>query len=68
MRDCFSQTPIEEIKVWKIVKNFPNELGFIIQEPDYQKYCETFYGQQEEIKLTEEQFNIVKNYFTKRGF
>ena len=52
----------EELKVWEIIKANPGELGFILQERNYEMYVDTF-GASDEIPLTEEQFNLVKNFF-----
>jgi len=56
----------DELKVWEIIKNNPGELGFILQEKNYAAYVDTF-GASDEIPITEEEFNLVKNYFTKMG-
>lgn len=55
-----------ELKVWEIIKDNPGELGFILQEKNYQMYCDTF--NDEKPILTEEQYTLVKDYFTQRGF
>lgn len=55
-----------ELKVWEIIRDNPGELGFILQEKNYQMYCDTF--NDDKPILTEEQYNLVKDYFTKRGF
>jgi len=58
----------DELKVWEIIKKYPDELGFILQEQNYEKYLDTFCEEdRNNIPITEEQFNIVKNYFTKMG-
>jgi len=56
----------DELKVWEIIKENPGELGFILQEKDYTAYINTF-GASDNIPITEEEFNLVKNYFTKMG-
>lgn len=56
----------DELKVWEIIKENPGELGFILQEKDYAAYVDTF-GASDSIPITEEQFNLVKDYFTKMG-
>jgi len=56
----------DEVKVWNLIKKFPHELGFILQEKDYAAYVDTF-GASDEIPITEEQFNLVKNFFKSLG-
>lgn len=56
----------DELKVWKVIKNNPGELGFILQEKNYAMYVETF-DVNDDIPVTEEEFNLVKDYFTKMG-
>lgn len=56
----------DELKVWEIIKENPGELGFILQEKDYATYVDTF-GASDDIPITEEEFNLVKDYFTKMG-
>lgn len=54
----------DELKVWEIIKENPDELGFILQEQNYEAYKNTF-SATDEVILTEEQFNLVKDFFTK---
>ena len=58
----------EELKIWSIIKKYPEELGMILQCKDYEEYKSTFsdIDCEEEIEITEEQFNLVKNFFTKK--
>ena len=56
----------DELKVWEVIKNNPGELSFILQEKNYAMYVETF-GINDDIPITEEEFNLVKDYFTKMG-
>lgn len=56
----------DELKVWEVIKNNPGELGFILQEKNYAMYVETF-DVNDDIPVTEEEFNLVKDYFTKMG-
>lgn len=56
----------DELKVWEVIKNNPGELGFILQEKNYAMYVETF-DVNDDIPITEEEFNLVKDYFTKMG-
>lgn len=56
----------EELSVWEIIREHPGELGFILQERDYNAYIDTF-GASDQVILTEEQFNLVKNYFNRIG-
>ena len=56
----------DELKVWEIIKNNPDELSFILQEKNYAMYVETF-DVNDDIPITEEEFNLVKDYFTKMG-
>lgn len=60
----------EELKIWNIVKKYPEELGMILQCKDYKEYELTFYiaGIDCGPEITEEQFNLVKNFFTKKDF
>lgn len=58
----------EESKVWEIIKENPGELGFILQEKNYEMYLDTFCEEEcNDVPITEEQFNLVKNYFAKIG-
>ena len=54
----------EEAEIFNLIKQYPDELGFVLQERDYAAYVDTF-GASDEVILTEEQFNLLKNYFTK---
>ena len=56
----------DELKVWEVIKNNPGELSFILQEKNYAMYVETF-DLNDDIPITEEEFNLVKDYFTKMG-
>lgn len=56
----------DELKVWEVIKNNPGELSFILQEKNYAMYVETF-DVNDDIPITEEEFNLVKDYFTKMG-
>ena len=56
----------DELKVWEVIKNNPGELSFILQEKNYAMYVETFHIN-DDIPITEEEFNLVKDYFTKMG-
>ena len=56
----------DELKVWEIIKNNPGELSFILQEKNYAMYVETF-DVNDDIPITEDEFNLVKDYFTKMG-
>ena len=56
----------DELKVWEVIKNNPGELSFILQEKNYAMYVETF-DINDDIPITEEEFNLVKDYFTKMG-
>ena len=56
----------EELSVWEVIREHPGELGFILQERDYNAYIDTF-GASDQVILTEEQFNLVKNYFNRIG-
>ena len=56
----------EELKVWEIIKQYPDELGFILQEANYEMYLDTFSEEdRNNVPITEEQFNLVKNFFNK---
>lgn len=54
----------DEVKVWKIIKENPEELGFILQEDNYHKYASDFNFN--EAPITEEEFYLVRNYFLKK--
>ena len=56
----------DELKVWEVIKNNPGELSFILEEKNYTMYVETF-DLNDDIPITEEEFNLVKDYFTKMG-
>ena len=55
-----------EKRVWDLIKKYPGELSFILQEKSYAMYVETF-DVNDDIPITEEEFNLVKDYFTKMG-
>ena len=55
-----------EKKVWEIIKRYPEELSFILQEKDYNAYLDT-YNMSDDVILTEAEFNLVKEFFRKRG-
>ena len=55
-----------EKRVWDLIKKYPGELSFILQEKNYAMYVETF-DINDDIPITEEEFNLVKDYFTKMG-
>ena len=54
----------DEQKVWELIKKYPDELGFVLQERDYNAYVDTF-GASDHVILSEEEFNLIKNFFTK---
>lgn len=54
----------EEAEIFNLIKKYPDELGFVLQERDYAAYIDTF-GASDEVVLTEEQFYKLKTYFTK---
>ena len=58
----------DELKVWNIVKQYPEELGMILECKNYEEYKQTFsdIDCEDEIEITEEQFYIVKNFFNKQ--
>lgn len=58
----------EELKILSIVKKYPEELGMILQCKDYKEYELTFYiaGIDCGPEISEEQFNLIKNFFTKK--
>ena len=55
-----------EKRVWDLIKKYPDELGFVLQEKNYTAYVETF-SAADSIPLTEEDFNLIKDFFTKMG-
>ena len=61
----------EEKQVWNLVKKHPDELGFVLQAEDYSEYISTYTDigmKAEDADLTEEEFNVIKNYFKSLGF
>ncbi len=54
-----------DLEILNLVKAYPDELGFVLQEKDYAAYVDTF-GASDEVVLTEEQFYKLKQYFTKK--
>ena len=58
---------LEEYKVWEVIKQYPDELGFILQEKNYEMYVSTFENKND-VPITEEQFNLVKDYFKKENY
>jgi len=64
-----SKIVMDELEIWELIKQYPDELGFVLQEKDYAMYCDTFSyegtGDLGDIVLTEEQFNKIKNFFSK---
>ena len=57
---------LEEIEVWNLIKQYPDELGFVLQEKDYDAYVDTF-GASDQVPLTEAQFNLIKHFFEYLG-
>ena len=57
---------LEEIEVWNLIKKYPDELGFVLQEKDYDAYVDTF-GASDAVPLTEAQFNLIKHFFQSIG-
>ncbi len=56
----------DEYEIWEIIKQNPDELGFILQEQNYEMYLDTFDEEdRQNVPITEEQFNLVKNFFQK---
>ena len=55
-----------EKKVWEIIKRYPEELSFVLQEKDYNAYLDT-YSMSDDVILTEVEFNLIKEFFRKRG-
>lgn len=61
----------KHIKVLKLVKKAPGELGFLGTCEDYNAYIKTFTDigcSQEDAPYSEEEFNLLKEYFGKEGF
>ena len=60
----------DELKVWNIIKQYPEELGMILDCKNYEEYKQTFsdIDCEDEIEITEEQFNIVKKFFNNSFF
>lgn len=52
----------DEVKVWNLIKKYPEELGFVLQERDYDMYVDTF-GASDHVILSEEEFYLIKNFF-----
>lgn len=54
----------DEVKVWNLIKKYPDELGFILQEQNYEMYLNTFCEEDRlNVPITEEDFYLVKNFF-----
>ena len=54
----------DEVKVWNLIKKHPDELGFILQEQNYEMYLNTFCEEDRlNVPITEEDFYLVKNFF-----
>lgn len=61
----------DEVKVWNLVKKYPDEIGFVLGCKDYLAYLETYLtvvNDETEIKpdLTEEEFKVLKQFFGNR--
>lgn len=55
-----------DYKAFQLMKNHPEELGFVIQCKDYDDYLTTYTdagGSVEEAELNKEEFDFLKNYF-----
>ena len=57
-----SKIVMDELEVWELIKQNPGELGFVLQEKNYEMYLDTF-GASDEIPLTEKEFYLIKNFF-----
>ena len=57
----------EEYEIWELIKKYPDELGFVLQEKSYVEYCNTFIDagmvNESEVVLTEEEFYKIKRFF-----
>lgn len=56
----------EEAYIFDLIKKHPDELGFVLQEKDYEAYKNTYVGAkgtEEEVELSEQEFNNLKKYF-----
>ena len=52
--------------IFDIIKKHPDELGFVLQEENYEMYKDTYVGaggKPEDAELTEQEFNAIKMYF-----
>lgn len=61
-----SKIVMNELEVWELIKKNPGELGFVLQERDYEMYIDTF-GASDTIPLTEKKFYLIKKFFEKLG-
>jgi len=53
--------------IFDLIKKHPDELGFVLQERDYEAYKDTYVGaggSPEDAELSEQEFNAIKAYFT----
>lgn len=53
--------------IFDLIKKHPGELGFVLQEDNYESYKDTYLAikgiTDKDIELTEDQFNNLKMYF-----
>ena len=58
-----------EGQVWDLVKKHPGELGFVLEANTYKDYIASYEtvsnNPEKDAELTEDEFNSLKNYFTK---
>lgn len=56
----------KKLKVFNIIERFPEELGMILDCKNYSEYVKTFLDidySEEDVEITKEEFNLVKDYF-----
>jgi len=60
------QVTDEELEAYYLVKQYPEELGMVLQCNSYAEYKQTFYDidyDDEDIPLSKENFDLIKEHF-----
>ena len=56
----------DEAYIFDLVKKYPEELCFVLEANTYDDYVKTYTdvgGTEEEVELSEQEFNALKDYF-----
>ena len=56
----------DEAYIFDLIKKYPEELGFVLESKTYDDYVKTYTdagGTEEEVELSEQEFNALKDCF-----